>query len=208
MVTRPYSLNFMTFVCVQPYFIRSCKMPLLTYVFTILILQTAHNDDVYLYDCDAQFSRCSLFYAISGEPCAPNGCPSFLINFDRNLKVVFRHDGDGLVWRYTFFNATVKVASRFTTMAPRTTTVKPATSTTTWPVTTATQPPIRCGEPLKYLNYSTDHAYVVSPNYPQNYDNHEHCEWEFMSPNGTQIMIEFIDFEVSMLCERPRCKII
>ena len=93
-----------------------------------------------------------------------------------------------------------------TTKRPYTTRTSTRHPNTTWPVTTATQPPIRCGEPLQYLNFSTHYAYVESPNYPQNYDNHEHCEWEFMSPNGTQIMIEFIDFEVSMLYERPRCK--
>ena len=86
-----------------------------------------------------------------------------------------------------------------TTRRPYTTSTTTRHPNTTWPVTTATQPPIRCGEPLQYLNFSTHYAYVESPNYPQNYDNHEHCEWEFMSPNGTQIMIEIMDFEVCML---------
>ena len=170
--------------------------------------ETEYNDLVSLYDCQSDGSNwddgsgCVLFYAMSGQP---HSLPSWTIDIrygtlpnGRNLKVVFKEDG--IFFTNTGFNATVSVVSTTTTTtkAPRTTT-RPVTRSTTWPVTTATQPPSRCGEPLRYLNltYPSIHT-IYSPNYPNRYDNHEHCVWEFISPPGTQIVLEFQDFRVSI----------
>jgi len=38
------------------------------------------------------------------------------------------------------------------------------------------------------------HQTLSSPNYPNNYDNDEYCEWNIAADPGQTIQIDFIDF--------------
>ena len=43
---------------------------------------------------------------------------------------------------------------------------------------------------------STPNGSIYSPGYPGNYDNHENCQWRFIAPFGSKVLLYFTAFEL------------
>ena len=58
---------------------------------------------------------------------------------------------------------------------------------------------------VDYCNgtYGAEHKNsIVSPNYPQNYDNNEDCNWKITTHTGSNVRLQFTNFETESCCDK------
>ena len=146
------------------------------------------------------------FTTLSGTPPLPYGPYGMSGN---KVRIIFHSDGNGA--RSGFMagiipifdpahNTTIEPFVTSTTTPPTsphsTTTTQyhnHTTATTTNPFYT-TYPPVNCNQGLVHID---TYANLTSPHYPNNYENFQHCIWDFEGPQGSRLEIIFRDFRVS-----------